>query len=39
MMKYTKINEIEIERKIIIDENKRLNTLLEEYSSQIIDQV
>jgi hypothetical protein len=37
-IKYTKINEIEIEKKIILDENKRLANLLEEYNSQIIGQ-
>lgn len=37
-IKYTKINEIEIERKTVIDENKKLSALLEEYSSQIINQ-
>lgn len=38
MMKYTKINELEIERKLIIEENKRIGAMLEEYSSQFFDQ-
>lgn len=38
MMKYTKINELEIERKLIIEENKRIGAMLEEYSSQFVDQ-
>ncbi len=38
MMKYTKINELEIERKMLTDENKRIASMLEQYSSQFIDQ-
>ena len=37
-VKYTKINELQIEKKIILDENKKLSTLLEDYNSQIINQ-
>lgn len=37
-IKYTKINELEIEKKIILDENKRLSMLLEECNNQIINQ-
>jgi hypothetical protein len=38
MMKYTRINELEIERRVISDENKRLSTMLEQYSSQFVNQ-
>lgn len=38
VMKYTKINEIEVERKTIIDHNKKLSAMLEEYSSQFANQ-
>jgi DNA-directed RNA polymerase specialized sigma54-like protein len=38
MMKYTKINEFEIERKMLTDENRRLGTMLEDYRSHFSDQ-
>lgn len=37
-VKYTKMNELEIEKKIILDENKKLAVMLEDYNSQIINQ-
>ena len=38
MIKYTKINELEIEKMIISDENNRLNTIIEELSNRYMDQ-
>lgn len=38
MMKYTRINEIEIEKKVVIEENKRMSAILEEYSNQLVNQ-
>lgn len=37
-IKYTKINELEIEKKILLDENKRLAALLEDCSGKVINQ-
>lgn len=34
-IKYIKINELEIELKIVIEENKKLAKLVEEYGSQL----
>ncbi len=38
MMKYTRINEIEIEKKVVIEENKRMSAILEDYSNQLVNQ-
>ncbi len=37
-MKYTKINELEIQKKIILDENKKIAQMLEDLNKSIIDQ-
>lgn len=37
-MKYTKINEMEIEKKILFDENKRINHMLEDITQHVNDQ-
>lgn len=37
-MKYTKVNEVEIEKKILFDENKRISQMLEEMTQHITDQ-
>jgi len=37
-MKYTKMNELEIERKTVMDENRKLAAMLEQYASQIVSQ-
>ena len=37
-MKYTKVNEVEIEKKILFDENKRVSQMLEEMTQHITDQ-
>lgn len=37
-MKYTKVNEVEIEKKILSDENKRISQMLEEMTQHINDQ-
>jgi hypothetical protein len=37
-MKYTKVNEVEIEKKILFDENKRISQMLEDLTQHINDQ-
>lgn len=37
-IKYTSINELEIEKKMLMDENKRLSDLLEEASGHVQNQ-
>lgn len=37
-IKYTAINELQIEKKMLLDENKRLSSILEETSAQVQNQ-
>ncbi len=37
-MKYTKINELEIQRKIILDQNRRIAEMVEDLNKNMTDQ-
>ncbi len=37
-MKYTKINELEIQRKIILDQNRRIAEMVEDLNKNMADQ-
>jgi hypothetical protein len=37
-MKYTKVNELEIEKKMLFDENKRINQTIQDIARQVNDQ-
>lgn len=37
-IKYSKINEMQIQKKILYDENKKLNSLIADYNDRFIDQ-